>query len=90
MTIFICKRCSYRQAPKQHELKRTTTKKREDERNLSVVEEDTQALPIVEAECPKCGHTRAYFWTLQTRSADEAETRFFRCVKCKYTWREYD
>ncbi|MBI2112883.1 transcription factor S, partial [Candidatus Woesearchaeota archaeon] len=25
----------------------------------------------------------------QTRGADEPETRFFRCTKCNYTWREY-
>ena len=25
----------------------------------------------------------------QTRSADEPTTRFYRCQKCKFTWREY-
>ena len=29
-------------------------------------------------------------WLQQTRSADEAPTRFFQCLKCKHTWREYD
>ncbi|MEK6933005.1 MAG: transcription factor S, partial [Nanoarchaeota archaeon] len=27
--------------------------------------------------------------TSQTRAADEAETRFFKCTKCKHTIREY-
>jgi DNA-directed RNA polymerase subunit M len=31
----------------------------------------------------------AYFWTQQTRGADEPETRFFKCTKCSHTWREY-
>ncbi|MDP6459515.1 MAG: transcription factor S, partial [Candidatus Hydrothermarchaeota archaeon] len=29
------------------------------------------------------------WWLLQTRKADESETRFYRCTKCKFTWREY-
>ena len=28
-------------------------------------------------------------WMFQTRSADEPTTRFYRCTKCKYTWRDY-
>ena len=38
--------------------------------------------------CPKCGHTAAYFMEVQTRSADEPATLFFRCEKCKHNWRE--
>lgn len=40
--------------------------------------------------CPKCGHDRASYELLQTRSADEAPTRFFTCEKCHYKWRGYD
>ena len=46
-------------------------------------------LPQVRAECPKCGHGRAYWWMVQTRSIDESPTQFYRCVKCGYTWRDY-
>ena len=45
--------------------------------------------PKVSVECPKCGNTEAYFWTVQTRSSDEASTQFFRCTRCGHTWREY-
>ena len=45
--------------------------------------------PTVEANCPKCAHNKAEFWTLQTRSSDEPETRFFKCASCKHTWRDY-
>ena len=38
--------------------------------------------------CPKCGHKEAETWQRQIRGADEPMTHFFRCVKCKYTWRE--
>ena len=46
-------------------------------------------MPVVAEVCTKCGNKTAYFWTAQTRSADEAETKFFKCTKCKHTWREY-
>ncbi|KYN37418.1 DNA-directed RNA polymerase III subunit RPC10 [Trachymyrmex septentrionalis] len=39
--------------------------------------------------CPKCSHSRAYFKQLQTRSADEPMTIFYRCCnhECAHTWR---
>jgi DNA-directed RNA polymerase subunit M len=54
-----------------------------------IKEKDMDVFPVVANICGKCKHKEAYFWTSQTRSGDEAETRFFKCVKCKYTWREY-
>ncbi|KAL4427500.1 hypothetical protein ABPG74_015203 [Tetrahymena malaccensis] len=35
-------------------------------------------------ECPDCGHDTLYFWTVQTRSADEGSTVFYECQDCKY------
>ena len=58
---------------------------------VEVIEkEHLETLPITEAKCPRCGHTKAYYWTVQTRAADEAATKFFKCQKCEHTWREYD
>lgn len=56
---------------------------------VDVVHEEVQTLPLVEADCPKCEHRKAYFWSIQTRAADEPETKFFRCEKCKHTWKDY-
>ena len=53
------------------------------------VMEDIETKPIVDAHCKKCDSKQAYFWSIQTRASDEPETRFFKCVKCKTTWREY-
>lgn len=50
---------------------------------------DVQTMPTTRAECPKCGHKEAAYWQLQTRSADEGMTTFYRCLKCKHTWRAY-
>jgi len=50
-----------------------------------------ETLPTRELYCPKCEKKqRVTYWQRQTRSADESPTRFFRCVECGHTWREYD
>jgi DNA-directed RNA polymerase subunit M len=54
-----------------------------------IKEKETNVMPTVAEVCPKCGNKEAYFWTSQTRSADESETKFFKCTKCKHTWRVY-
>jgi len=40
--------------------------------------------------CPKCSHPRAFFMQIQTRSADEPMTTFYKCCsqQCGYQWRE--
>jgi DNA-directed RNA polymerase III subunit RPC11 len=39
--------------------------------------------------CPGCQSKKAYFYQLQTRSADEPPTSFYKCVACGKQWREY-
>ncbi|CAL6001222.1 DNA-directed_RNA polymerase subunit [Hexamita inflata] len=46
-----------------------------------------EARPLIDEECPKCGHGRAYYTTQQMRSADEGQTVFFECVKCGYKYK---
>lgn len=46
-------------------------------------------LPKTKIICPNCGNDEAYWWMQQTRAIDEPPTLFYRCVKCKYTWRSY-
>lgn len=47
-----------------------------------------------DATCPKCDHNRAYFMQIQTRSADEPMTVFYKviqlrqCVSCSRDWKE--
>ncbi|MBD3195836.1 MAG: transcription factor S [Candidatus Lokiarchaeota archaeon] len=74
------------------ELEKKIQKKKEDlEKNLIIVnqEDKISVHPTVNRICPKCGHDKAEAWQEQTRSADEPSTSFFRCLKCKHTWREY-
>ena len=56
---------------------------------IDLVDKKVEVLPKIDQECPKCSNGKAFFWLVQTRAGDEAETRFFKCVKCNHTWREY-
>ncbi|XP_015439416.1 PREDICTED: DNA-directed RNA polymerase I subunit RPA12 [Dufourea novaeangliae] len=46
-------------------------------------EEDTEG-PVVERKCPQCQNDKMSYATLQLRSADEGQTVFYTCTKCKY------
>ncbi|VDN27859.1 unnamed protein product [Gongylonema pulchrum] len=45
---------------------------------------------ITDERCPRCSGNRAYFMQLQTRSADEPMTVFYRCAnsECAFRWKE--
>ncbi|KAI3415925.1 hypothetical protein GPALN_005488 [Globodera pallida] len=43
----------------------------------------------VEHQCPKCECTVATYTTQQTRSADEGQTVFYQCMRCKHRCIEY-
>ena len=68
-------------------LKEEIKQKKEDQ--IEVVEKKIETLPKIKEECPKCHFHEAYYWDVQTRSADEAPTQFFKCTKCMHTWRKY-
>lgn len=84
---FGCPRCSYSTSEK---ISLKISEKVSEGKKVSVVkDDDMDILPTVDEVCPKCGHKHAHFWTSQTRSGDEPETKFYRCRKCKHTWRDY-
>lgn len=59
------------------------------EKEIDVISDDEEALPVAEAECPKCGNNEAFYKLVQTRAGDEPETKFMKCKKCKHVWRDY-
>ncbi|MGE0792939.1 MAG: transcription factor S [Candidatus Woesearchaeota archaeon] len=84
-TVMGCS-CGYTSKESELTIKETIE---ESEKKIEVVKEDEAVYPLINETCPKCGHKKAFYWTQQTRAGDEPETRFFKCEKCKHTWREY-
>lgn len=82
-----CAACGYKLKKKP---KIEASEKIEKVNSIVVVKENQDnTYPIVDMECPKCKNKKSYFWTLQTRSSDESETKFYKCTKCSHTWRKY-
>ena len=83
-----CENCGY--TTKDLDSASITEEVKSESKPVDVVEESDETLPLTEAECPKCGHNRAFYWLVQTRAGDESETKFLKCEKCGYTWRDND
>ncbi len=89
--IFLACKCGFQKPTKTSANTQSIHKKKKAlERNLVIISNDDKISvhPKVKRICPKCGHKEAETWQKQMRSADEPSTHFFRCVKCRHTWRE--
>ncbi len=91
-TVLKCPKCGYESLTdnkEDYKVRRTIQRKPDDV--ILVIDNDVKVeiLPKTKIECPRCGGTEAYYWEMQTRAGDEPATRFFKCVKCGYVWREY-
>ncbi|HOI18484.1 MAG TPA: transcription factor S [Candidatus Woesearchaeota archaeon] len=86
-SFMYCASCGYA----SKESKTVLTEKSEEQKEVVVIDNASEGenLPKMEVECPKCGNSYAYFWTMQTRASDEPETKFYKCTKCEHTWRDY-
>lgn len=87
-TVFVCPKCGFKLKDVSEQRMADTIQQKE-KKNVEVVDAEIEHLPVTKEECPKCGNDEAYYWSLQTRAADEPETRFFKCSRCKHTWRDY-
>ncbi|MFH1450393.1 MAG: transcription factor S [archaeon] len=83
----VCPKCKHVESAEEDSF--STTQPQEKKSDIGVLDEKSAGLPETENDCPKCHNRKAYWWIEQTRSADEAPTRFYRCTKCRHTWREY-
>lgn len=78
--------CGYSSKDEKPEIKEVI----EEEKKIEVIQEGQteKTLPITDEKCSKCGNNKARYWLRQMRAGDEPESRFLKCTKCKYTWRE--
>ena len=89
--LLACPKCKF---VKEGAIKEETKKLEEPNPEFLVMDESDvnhakgleSTVPI---DCEKCHNKEGVSWTFQTRSADEPETKFYRCTKCNYTWRDY-
>ncbi len=94
-SILICIKCGFERELKENE-KVSHTEEVEhdpikDTMEVVKVSQADSTKPTKEIYCPKCQkNQKVSFWMVQTRSADESPTRFFKCTECGETWREYD
>lgn len=84
-----CPKCGYIEGDTQDLQKKMIQEESTEAFNVFAENEGEEALPTIKIECESCGNDEAVWWMLQTRSADEPTTQFYRCTKCKYTWRNY-
>ena len=91
--VFKCVTCNFIKDPNEIDKSgyKGKVEKVESKETVVIMRGDESGLRSTVREiCPKCGHDRASYELLQTRSADEAPTRFFTCEKCHHKWRGYD
>ncbi len=84
-----CPKCGYVEGEVLTQQKKVIQKESIEALNVFAENEGEQTLPTIKIECENCGHDEAVWWMLQTRSADEPTTQFYRCIKCRHTWRNY-
>ena len=84
----VCSRCDYKEAGSSPSLA-SQDAEAVPEMNVLAEGEGKETLPTIKIDCSKCDHTEAVWWMLQTRSADEPTTQFYRCTGCGHTWRDY-
>ena len=82
--------CGYKSKEKESTQIKETVKEKVSKVEVIEKNQELESLPSMDVECPKCGHKKAKFWTMQTRASDEPETKFLKCEKCGHTWRDYN
>ena len=86
--VLVCRRCGYK-TDKYEARSISTDVKHKPMDDVVVVEKEKSSLPVTDMKCSRCGNDKAYWWLKQMRSGDEPPTIFYRCTKCKHTWRKY-
>ena len=89
-SILTCSKCNYTEGgPKDK--KKSGVQEAESDFLVVGENEGNEFSSTIEMDCENkdCDGREVVSWMFQTRSADEPTTQFFRCTKCKTTWRNY-
>jgi DNA-directed RNA polymerase subunit M len=85
--FLFCRKCNLKYPADEEVVFATKVDK---EKKIIVCDSDESIFPTTNVLCPKCQTMEKAEWTLiQTRAADEPPTKFYRCKKCSWVWREY-
>ncbi len=87
-SVLSCPKCDYTESSSK-DTKKGKKEEIKSELNVLAENEGKETLSTIKIDCEKCGNNEAVWWMLQTRSADEPTTQFYRCIKCSHTWRNY-
>ena len=88
-SVLSCPKCDYTEGQKDSGQNQISEEEAKSDFLVLDENEGKDTMPTIEIECEKCGNNEAVWWMLQTRSADEPTTQFYRCTKCEHTWRNY-
>ena len=84
---FVCKKCEVSEKSDKDIILRQKIKQSERLETVVIGEQESGTEDMF---CPNCKKTqKCAQWQVQTRSADEAPTTFFKCTVCQETWRDY-
>lgn len=86
---FYCRSCPY-VSPIERKVKIKRAVQLANKEATPIVVGEKNVGPTTDASCPKCRHGKAEFHQMQTRSADEPMTIFYKCLNesCGHNWRE--
>ena len=89
--VLVCRKCGKKKTSKEKKFKiKVSSEKTKGKIIVLDNKKKIDVLPKTDVPCPKCECKEAFWWMQQMRAADEAPTRFYRCVKCGHVWREYE
>ncbi|MCX8169400.1 MAG: transcription factor S [Candidatus Methanomethylicia archaeon] len=90
--VLVCGKCGFIKEVSELGMKISEKKEKSPKEETVVIDSNIpiHVMPKIKTSCPRCSNNEAYWWMVQTRRGDEAPTRFYRCTKCNYTWREYE
>ncbi|KAK2953711.1 putative DNA-directed RNA polymerase III subunit RPC10 [Blattamonas nauphoetae] len=85
---FVCPTCPYIYTVTGRIVQKVPLIRKKVDDVLGTEESMANAPKTTMCQCPRCGNREAFHFEMQTRSADEPSTHFYKCTKCHLNWKE--